>query len=239
MHHQKVTRYSCNLKIGMEYKHTVQTQIRLLPLIRVCTLSYSAGLNKHKRNCGDDSILNIGLKYLSIHCVSWSYCSILSGSTQVSINIWAYTVYPDHTTPPNPGILKFLFYFYFFKQFRYLIKQLYGVPFFYRYYGVSIIHRERTTTSWQTSQENLICILYCASYAELSQWDDPIKMHKIFSGNRVARIILCSATQAVWTVSFKSVQEINIPAKIINPCQFITDPLKSSRIFFHQSLATS
>ena len=29
LHHRKVTRYSCNLNIGVEHKHTVQTQIRL------------------------------------------------------------------------------------------------------------------------------------------------------------------------------------------------------------------
>ena len=40
-------------------------------------------------------------------------------------------------------------------------------------------------------------LVYCASYVELSQRDDPIKMHKIFSGNRDTRIILCSATRAV------------------------------------------
>ena len=32
----------------------MQTQIRLLHLIRVCTISYSAVLNKHKRKYGDD-----------------------------------------------------------------------------------------------------------------------------------------------------------------------------------------
>ena len=32
----------------------MQTQIRLLHLIRVCTISYSAILNKHKRKYGDD-----------------------------------------------------------------------------------------------------------------------------------------------------------------------------------------
>ena len=63
----------------------MQTQIRLLHLIRVCTISCSAVLNKHKRKYGDDSILNIGPKYLSIHCVSSSYCSISSGSMQFSI----------------------------------------------------------------------------------------------------------------------------------------------------------
>ena len=47
----------------------MQTQIRLLHLIRVCTISCSAVSNKHKRKCGDDSILNIGPTYLSIHCV--------------------------------------------------------------------------------------------------------------------------------------------------------------------------
>ena len=33
--------------------------------------------------------------------------------------------------------------------------------------------------------------------------------------------------------SLKSMKEIYIPAKIINPCQFITDPLKSSRNIIH------
>ena len=33
--------------------------------------------------------------------------------------------------------------------------------------------------------------------------------------------------------SLKSMKEIYIPAKIINPCQFITDPLKSLRIIIH------
>ena len=32
----------------------MQTQIRLLHLIRVCTISYSAVFNKHNRNYGDD-----------------------------------------------------------------------------------------------------------------------------------------------------------------------------------------
>ena len=32
----------------------MQTQIRLLHLIRVCTISYSAAWNKHKRKYGDD-----------------------------------------------------------------------------------------------------------------------------------------------------------------------------------------
>ena len=76
LHHQKVTRYSRNLKIGMEHKHTVQTQIRLLHLIWVYTISYSAVLNKHKRKYGEYSILNVGPKYLRIHCVSRSYYSI-------------------------------------------------------------------------------------------------------------------------------------------------------------------
>ena len=33
--------------------------------------------------------------------------------------------------------------------------------------------------------------------------------------------------------SLKSMKEMDIPANIINPCQFITDPLKSSRIIIH------
>ena len=35
--------------------------------------------------------------------------------------------------------------------------------------------------------------------------------------------------------SLKSIKGIYIPAKIIIPCQFLTDPLKSLRINFHQS----
>ena len=72
MHHQKVTRYVCNLNIGMKHKLTMQTQITLLHLIRICTISYSVVLNKHKRKKVDDSILNIGSKYFSIYCLSSS-----------------------------------------------------------------------------------------------------------------------------------------------------------------------
>ena len=39
--------------------------------------------------------------------------------------------------------------------------------------------------------------------------------------------------------SLKSIKGIYIPAKIIIPCQFITDPLKSLRIIFQQSLSTN
>ena len=39
-------------------------------------------------------------------------------------------------------------------------------------------------------------------------------------------------------LSLKSIKVIYITAKIINPCQFITDPLKSTRFIFHQSLST-
>ena len=42
-------------------------------------------------------------------------------------------MYPDHTTPSNPGLHNFLLYFsnnlaIFYKQ--YLVQQLYGVPIF-------------------------------------------------------------------------------------------------------------
>ena len=64
-------------------------------------------------------------------------------------------------------------------------------------------------------------------------------MHKIFFGNRVTNIII-SATRVHGhseQFSLKSIKGIYIPAKIIIPCQFITDPLKSLRIIFHQSLS--
>ena len=68
--------------------------------------------------------------------------------------------------------------------------------------------------------ENIIYIyILSASLLELSSWDDPINIHKIFSGNIVTLIILSSATGAVWSI----LKEINKSAKIINPCRFITD----------------
>ena len=141
LHHQKVTRYSCNLNIGMEHKHTVQTHIRLLHLIRVCTIRYSAVLNKHKRKYGDDSILNIGPKYLSIHCVSKSYCSNLSGSL--------------------------FFYSTFFKQFSYFTSNISFNSCTVSQYLALLWCVDHS--KGETPQENLICILYCASYVELSQ----------------------------------------------------------------------
>ena len=45
--------------------------------------------------------------------------------------------------------------------------------------------------------------LYFASYVQLSQSDGPIKMHKIFFGNRITKIILPSAIRAVRTILFK------------------------------------
>ena len=65
-----------------------KTADQTIHLIRVCTTSYSAKHAKHKKKAGDDSILNIGPKYLSIHCVSRSHCSIVSGSTQFSIMLF-------------------------------------------------------------------------------------------------------------------------------------------------------
>ena len=56
--------------------------------------------------------------------------------------------------------------------------------------------------------------------------DDPIKMHKIFFENRVTKIILPVSNGQSEQFSLKSIKEIYIPAKIINPCQFITDPFK-------------
>ena len=146
-------RYSCNLKIWIEHKYTVQIQIRLLPLIRVCTISYSAALNKvplnkHKRKYGDDSILFEHT--LRIHIILLQLIRVCT-----------------------------IFYSIFFFKL--------------------------------TLQENLICILVCASYVELSQ--------KIFSGNCYKTDPHGQSEQ----FSLKSRKEINISAKIINPCQFITD----------------
>ena len=60
---------------------------------------------QHERKYVDDSILNIGPKYSSIHCVSRSFCYILPGSMQIFILLFE--------------LIKL-----------YLIQQLYGVPIF-------------------------------------------------------------------------------------------------------------
>ena len=80
--------FSINLAILLAISDTTADQT--IPLIRICTISYSAVVNKHKRKYGDDTILNIGPKYSSIHS-------------------------PDHTTPSNPGLCNFLLCFFFFQ----------------------------------------------------------------------------------------------------------------------------
>ena len=68
--------FSNNLALLLAISDT--TLIRLLRLIRVCTISYYAVTvsSKHEIKYGDDSILNIGQKFSSIHCVYRSYCYI-------------------------------------------------------------------------------------------------------------------------------------------------------------------
>ena len=53
------------LNIGKEQKYSVHKQIRLIHLIRECTISFSAFFNKHKRQM----ILNIGLKYTVLEII--------------------------------------------------------------------------------------------------------------------------------------------------------------------------
>ena len=79
-----------NLNIGMEHKHTVQTPDQTADPNQ--TAPSNQGLHD-KLFCRLKNMAMIWPKYLSIHCVSRSYCS------------------------SNPGLHNFLFYF--FKQFSY------------------------------------------------------------------------------------------------------------------------
>ena len=70
--------FSNNLAILLAISDT--TAYQTAPSNQGCTISYSAVTvsNKHeiKYMYGDDSILNIGQKFSSIHCVSRSHCYI-------------------------------------------------------------------------------------------------------------------------------------------------------------------
>ena len=68
--------FSNNLAILLAISDT--TAYQTAPSNQGCTISYSAVTvsNKHEIKYGDDSILNIGQKFASLHCVSRSHCYI-------------------------------------------------------------------------------------------------------------------------------------------------------------------
>ena len=68
--------FSNNFAILLAISDT--TAYQTAPSNQGCTISYSAVTvsNKHEIKYGDDSILNIGQKFSSIHCVSRSHCYI-------------------------------------------------------------------------------------------------------------------------------------------------------------------
>ena len=85
----------------------MQTQIRLLRLIRVCTISYSAVLNKHKRKYGDDcaEIFEHTLckQIILLHLI-WVYAffySTFSNNLAILLAISDTTAY--QTAPSNQG----------------------------------------------------------------------------------------------------------------------------------------
>ena len=85
----------------------MQTQIRLLYLIRVCTISYSAVLNKHKRKYGDDwaEIFEHTLckQIILLHLI-WVYAifySTFSNNLAILLAISDTTAY--QTAPSNQG----------------------------------------------------------------------------------------------------------------------------------------
>ena len=85
----------------------MQTQIRLLHLIRVCRISYSAILNKHKRKYGDDwaEIFEHTLckQFILLHLI-WIYAifySTFSNNLAILLAISDTTAY--QTAPSNQG----------------------------------------------------------------------------------------------------------------------------------------
>ena len=91
----------------------MQTQIRLLHLIRVCTISYSAVLNNHKRKYGDDSIPNITeifehtlrIQIILLHLI-WVYAIFYSTfSNNLAVLLLAiFDTTADQTAPSNQGL---------------------------------------------------------------------------------------------------------------------------------------
>ena len=100
----------------------MQTQIRLLHLIRVCTISYSAVLNKHKRKYGDDwaeifeHTLCIQIILLHLIRVCAIFCSTFSNNLAILLAISDTTA--DQTAPSNQGLHDKLFCRHSFKQTR-------------------------------------------------------------------------------------------------------------------------
>ena len=100
----------------------MQTQIRLLHLIRVCTISYSAVLNKHKRKYGDDlaeifeHTLCIQIILLHLIRVYAIFYSTFLNNLAILLAIFDTTA--DQTAPSNQGLHDQLFCRHGFKQTR-------------------------------------------------------------------------------------------------------------------------
>ena len=139
-------------------------------------------------------------------------------------------MYPDHTASSSPGLRNFLLYV--FNYFSYI---RYGVPIFSvnsvtmasrSFKGRELPLHDKHRFVFSPATYNYLSeaiLLRCTKYSletELQKLSSPVPHD--------------NSKQ----FSLKSIKEIYIPAKIIIPCQFITDPLKSLRIIFHQSLST-
>ena len=98
----------------------MQTQIRLLHLIRVCMISYSAVLNKHKRKYGDDRADIFEhtqcIQIILLHFI-WVYAIFYSTfSNNLAILLALSDTTADQTAPSNQGLHDKLFCRHGFKQ---------------------------------------------------------------------------------------------------------------------------
>ena len=125
----------------------MQTQIRLLHLIRVCTISYSAVLNKHKRKYSDDwaerfeHTLCIQIILIHLIQVYAIFYSIFLNNLAILLAISDTTA--DQTAPSNQALHNKVFC-----HFKHEIK--YGDDSFLNIgqkYSSNTVYPDRTATS--------------------------------------------------------------------------------------------
>ena len=116
----------------------------------------------------------------------------------------------------------------------YLIQQLYGVPIF----SVTMVCPSFKVRKLPL-HDNFICVFFNLYILPVTyNWLSEMILLKYSLQIELQKLSSPVPHGQSEQFSLKSIKEIYIPAKIINPCQFITDPLKSSQIIFHQSLST-
>ena len=143
-------------------------------------------------------------------------------------------MYPDHTATSNPDLCHFPLYFYQL-IWLYPVQQLYGVPIF-SVNSVTVACRSFKGRELPLHDKHRFYILPAtynypseAILLRCRKYSLEIELQKLSSP-----VPHGHSEQ----FSLKSIKEIYIPAKIIIPCQFIAERLKSLRITYHHSLST-